>query len=108
MYINVDGSWQRRDFSPQKEVADLREAAQSSHIACKYLRDESVDGEAAAVYVARDDQEGSSVNSQDWISKSRNLPLKQTMDIDVGGKFGKSHHEVRIDYSDVRAPTGVN
>ncbi|MEO6799577.1 MAG: hypothetical protein ABI178_06545 [Rhodanobacter sp.] len=108
MYINVDGTWQRRAFDAQKELADLRDAARASHTTCRYLRDEAVGSEAAAVYATRDEQEGGThLDSQLWISKSRGLPLKQTIDVDVGGKFGKSHQEARIDYANVQAPAGV-
>ena len=62
----------------------------------------------AALYDTVNKQEdGTSVDSRVWISKSRGLPLKQTIDMDVGGKRGKSHTEVSIDYANVQAPVGV-
>jgi hypothetical protein len=108
MYVKAAGSWHRSDYNPQQAMAELREAAQSKRTACKYLRDDTVGGEAVALYDTRDEQEGGSViDSQLWISKSRGLPLKQTIDMDVGGKKGKSHSELRFDYANMQPPAGV-
>jgi hypothetical protein len=44
------------------------------------------------------------VDSQIWISRAKGLPLRQDMDIDVGGKNGKSHSSSRYEYGDVKPP----
>lgn len=109
MYVKVAGSWHRSVYNPRQQAAELRQAYEQQQLTCKYLRDESVDGEAAALYDTRQTQDdgGTVVDSQLWISKSRGLPLKQTIDMDVGGKRGKSHSELRMDYTHVQAPDSV-
>jgi hypothetical protein len=42
-----------------------------------------------------------------WISKSKGLPLRADIDIDVGGSMGKSHKSIRFDYVNVHPPAGV-
>lgn len=108
MYVKIDTTWQRRPYNPQQQATQMREAFKTSNITCQHLRDETMAGEAVAVYDNRDKQAGGSiVDSQIWVSKARGLPLKQTIDIDVGGKRGKSHTDVRVDYANVQAPAGV-
>jgi len=108
MYIKAAGSWHSDAYNPQQQVTELRQAYAAKPMTCKYLRDESAGGEAAAMYDTRETQDdGTVVISQLWISKSHGLPVKQTIDMDVGGKNGKSHNELRIDYANVQPPAGV-
>jgi len=73
--------------------------------ACSSVRDEAVDGEMATLYKVRSQSSASTVDTQIWISKSRGLPLKQINDVDVsGGDRGKSHTEIRYEYTNVTAP----
>lgn len=108
MYVRTSGQWRAMPFDPKKQAQELRGSAAATRMACRYLRDEAVDGQAAAVYASHDDQgDGTSVDVTMWISKSSGLPLRQSTDVDVGGELGKSHDEVRFDYADVKAPAGV-
>lgn len=107
-YVKVAEKWHTSPYNPQQQVKEMREASRSASETCQHLRDETVAGEPAALYSTRDKQEGGdTVDSQIWVSKTRGLPVKQTIDIDVGGKLGKSHTDVRIDYSNVQAPAGA-
>ncbi|MEO5558639.1 MAG: hypothetical protein ABIO49_02715 [Dokdonella sp.] len=74
---------------------------------CRYLRDETVNGEAAAVYAGHSETEDSQSDTQTWISASRGLPLLTELDIDLGDAGGKKHTSMRYDYSDVQSPAGV-
>jgi hypothetical protein len=58
----------------------------------------------AAVYSTHDVSSKGVVDSQIWISRAKGLPLRQDMDIDVGGKNGKSHSSSRYEYGDVKPP----
>jgi hypothetical protein len=48
-----------------------------------------VNGEAAAVYSQHVETENDKMDVQVWISKSKGLPLREELDVDVGGKLGK-------------------
>ena len=109
MYVKVDKAWQKRPYNSQQEATAMRDAYKTTNMVCQHLRDDAVAGEPVAIYNTQDKQEGgSTVNSQLWISIARGVPVKQTMDMDVGGKMGKSHSDMRYDYSNVRAPAGAN
>jgi hypothetical protein len=75
-------------------------------MACRYLRDETVDGEAAAVYHVRSENEGVKSQAVLWISKRTGLPLRSENDIDTGDK-DKMHLAIRYDYANVQPPAGV-
>ena len=69
---------------------------------CRYLREEVVGGEAAAVYSAHSENEDVKSDGQVWISKN-GLPLREELDIDIGDP-GKMHHSIRYEYSNVQVP----
>ncbi len=57
---------------------------------CSYLRDETVDGQAASVYREQYQSKTGSTDAQIWISKSSGLVLREEQDGNVTGK-GKGH-----------------
>jgi hypothetical protein len=57
---------------------------------CSYLHDETVDGQAAAVYREQYQSKTGSTDAQIWISKSTGLVLREEQDGNVTGK-GKGH-----------------
>lgn len=57
---------------------------------CSYLRDETVDGQAAAVYREQYKGDSGSTTATIWISKSSGRLLKEEQDGDITGK-GKGH-----------------
>ena len=64
---------------------------------CKYLRDDSVEGEAALVYSDNFASKGARVDGQVWISQKTGLVIRQEGDADLGPK-GKGHQSIRFDY----------
>ena len=83
-----------------------QENIQNAKTSCRHVRDEVVNGEAAALYMAHAENEGVKSDAQTWVSKSRGLPLKTEEDIDTGDG-DKRHMSIRYDYSNVRPPAGV-
>ncbi len=104
-YVGTDGKWIRSKVTPQDILNDQKDEEEQVKDTCRYLRDESVNGEAAAVYSVHSESPDDRVNHQIWISKSKGLPLKQKTDIDVGGAMGKSHKSLRYEYSNVHPPS---
>ena len=108
-YVQVNGKW-RVSPTTQKDMEDLRkktEAESLVNITCRVVRDEAVKGEAATLYSSHQQTPEETTDSQIWISKSRGVPLKLEMDMDVGGKAGKSHRTMTYEYTNVHAPAGV-
>jgi hypothetical protein len=102
-YVNFNGMWTRGPTT-QQVVKQEEENHRNSSANCRYLHDESVNGEIAAVYSTHAETSDQKSDGQMWISKTRGLPLRQELDMDTGGKSGKSHHSVRYEYSDVHPP----
>jgi outer membrane lipoprotein-sorting protein len=103
-YFQVNSGWKATPLTDQakKETAALDPAA-----TCRVVRDEAVNGEAATVYSIHRQTADDKSDSQMWVSKSRGVPLKLEMDIDVGGTAGKSHRTIRYEYTNVKAPASV-
>ena len=104
MYTRMNGKWSRSPMTPQ-ELAEMRKPkAHDDKETCKYLKDELVNGEMAAVYSAHDVSTKGVVDTQIWISKANGWTLRQDIDIDVGGNRGKSHMSMRLEYGSVKPP----
>jgi hypothetical protein len=104
IYVNFAGKWTRSPLTPPQMLKQEEENRQHSKYSCRYLRDESVNGEPAALYSAHAETQDSKSDSQIWISRSKGLPLRQELDIDIGDKAGKNHYSVRYEYADVKPP----
>ena len=97
MRINVKGAdqWKKTNYSPEDEA---RQAAASSgaYTNCQHLGDETINGEAAAIYTEMNKKSG--ISGKAWISKKRGLPLKGELTLSSG------HISMRYEYDNVRPP----
>ncbi len=99
MRASTTGSqWKKSSYSPQDEANQAAERSRS-YTSCQHVGDESINGEAAAIYteVNKDSQ----ISGKVWISKTRGLPLKAELTMSSG------RIAIRYDYNNVRPPTGV-
>jgi hypothetical protein len=105
VYTKVASSWSRGPTA-QQVLKQEQENQQNSKQTCHYLRDESVNGERAAVYSTQAEGSDQKSDGQVWISKTSGLPLRQelNLDLDPGGKSGKSHRSMRYEYKNVQPP----
>jgi hypothetical protein len=106
IYVLIHDTWSSHPLSPGDMLQQLEATAKKAKKTCRHLRDESVNGEAAAVYSARSEGEDGKSDSLIWISASRGLPLKSEVDMAVG-KNGTNHMSLRYDYGNVQPPAGV-
>lgn len=92
-------------YDPKKRAQGITESTAGMGATCRHLRNENVGNESAAVH-AKHENLGDSTTVDDtlWVPKSRGLPLRQVIEMDMGEKFGKSHTDVRFDYAYVYAP----
>ena len=107
-FVEVNGKWQTSKIT-QETMREIREkeALKDSNATCGVVREETVNGEAAVLYNVHQNVDEIKIDSQVWISKARGLPLKTEVDMDVGGKFGKSHRSMRYEYTNVQVPAGL-
>jgi hypothetical protein len=103
-YVKLGSKWSRSPMTTQQVMQKEEENRKASKTTCQYLRDEVVNGEAAAVYNTRSERADMGIKSdgQIWISKSKGLPLKNEIDITSDGS--KNHHSTRYEYANVQAP----
>lgn len=107
MYVLNKGKWIKSPVSLAELKKDQQDKDDSTKVTCSHLRDETVNGEAAAVWRSHVVNEMATIDSDMWISKSRGVLLKSTSVTDVGGPMGKSSVTSRYDYTNVRPPAGV-
>jgi len=88
-------------------VNDARQAMQKAEHSCTKVRSEAVDGQPADLYSVEAKTASGGTESQIWISSASGLPLRQhTTMREQGG--AKGQHDVRFDYTNVRAPQGIS
>jgi hypothetical protein len=105
IYITIKGKWKKSPMSLADMHAQEEENRKTAkNISCKHLRDESVNGQSAAVYTAHSETDDAKADSQVWISKSKGVLLRQDEDIDTGDG-DKTHISIRYEYGNVQAPT---
>jgi hypothetical protein len=104
IYENVHGKWGRSTVTLQQVMKIEDDNQRNSKTTCRYLRDESVNGEMAAVYGTHAERSDMGIKSdgQFWISKAKGLPLRHEEDIDDGGT--KRHHSTHYEYTNVHPP----
>lgn len=107
VYVMVDGKWRKSPVDVAEMRKDGAKKLTDYKATCTHLRDESVNGESASVWHVHSDGEAGASDTDEWVSKSRNLVLRSEVHIDVGGALGKSHMVMNYDYANVHAPAGV-
>jgi len=102
VYIKVKGQWMHGFLTPAESLKQKEENIRNAKNSCRYLRDEAVGGESAAVYSIHSETEDSKTDGTVWVGKTSGLSLRAEVDIDGG-----MHSSVRYEYSNVHAPEGV-
>ncbi len=102
-FVKFNDQWRKVPFTPQDLLKQQEENRQNSHESCHFVRDDNSEGDAA-VYDAHSETEKGKSEVLIWISKTNGLPLREEIDLDLGGENGKSHSSVRFDYEHVEPP----
>jgi len=106
IFTNVGGKWHRSKMTLQEMQKQEQENIRNSKTTCRYLRDEMVSGEMAALYAEQGETQGMKFDGQVWISKGKGVLLRTQEDMDAG-EGAKNHIAVRYEYSNVKPPAGV-
>lgn len=105
-WILAGRQWHAHPLDVKAEAATLRQRLEASMAAgrmrCEKAGTDTVDGDAAVVYTAHQvlDEDSGTSDTRTWVSRSRGLPVRQTVDLSEG----KSHTDLRWDYGNVQAP----
>jgi hypothetical protein len=103
-YMLVRGKWMLSPVSPNDVLEQELENEKQGKSSCQLVRNESVNGEAAAVYSMRRKTDAANEDGLIWISKTSGLALRKEVDMEYGGKIGKMHLIARYEYSNVKPP----
>jgi hypothetical protein len=104
-YVRMNGLWQMMPGSPHEIMKQEEENFKKSKTVCRLLREETLDGTATTVYVEQSQTGPISSLGTIWIAKSSGLPVHEEVNTDSGtGPAGMRHLDIRIVYTDVRAP----
>jgi hypothetical protein len=98
-YVKSGGKWSPGTMSIQEMKQLVQKNIQTNKTTCRYLKDEPVNGEMAAVYSVHEETPRSTSDSQIWISKGKGLPLRSEQDLGP-----KMHISTRYEYGNVKAP----
>ena len=107
LYMQSRGQWMARPYDAAKAADDARQATTKGEHSCTRVRSEAVDGQPAELYRVQSKTATGGSDTQIWISTASGLPLRQTVAMLEQGAV-KLKHEVRSDYTNVRAPAGVS
>jgi hypothetical protein len=97
-YFLVQEKWTKSLFNQQAMHEQELENRKNNKASCQHVRDESVNGEAAAVFSTHSESEDEKADGMVWISKSRGLLLRQEIDLEG------DHLTTRYEYTNVTAP----
>jgi len=103
-YMLGRGRWMLSPVTPTEVLEEELENERQRKSTCQFVRNESLNGEAAAVYSMHRETETVKEDGQVWISKANGRALRKEVDVDYGGAIGKGHLSARYEYSNVKPP----
>jgi hypothetical protein len=104
-FIRVNGKWMKSPDDPKEILQEEAENRKHGTATCQIVREESVNGQPATVYSLHSKTDYATEDAQMWIAKGTGLPLREEMDMDVGGgTAGKSHVSIRYEYGNIQPP----
>jgi len=103
-YIRAHGKWIRLPVTSQDVVEEEKEKQQHGTSTCKFLRNESVNGDAAMLFSVQREYEEVKEDGQMWISRGTGLLLRVEEDFDNRGTKVKDHRSTRFEYEKVQPP----
>jgi len=103
--VRVNGKWMKSPEDPKKVLEQEAEDRKHGTATCQIGREESVNGQRATVYSLHSKTEVATEAAQVWIAKGTGLPLREEIDMDVGGGgMGNSHVSIRYEYGNIEPP----
>jgi hypothetical protein len=102
IFTNGEGKWVKSSMRREQVGQQEMEGRKKGDNSCKYVKDETVNGEATAVYTTRMETSERKTEGQIWISRSAGLPVRNEVDLLSGGK--RTHYSVKYEYKNVAPP----
>jgi len=104
-FIRVNGKWMAIQEDTKNMLQQEADNRKHGSATCRDVREETIDSQTARVYSLHSKSEEATEDAEMWIAKSTGLPLKEEIDMDVGGgAAGKSHLSIRYEYGNIQPP----
>jgi hypothetical protein len=101
VYMKINSKWTLTDsIRDLEQPVPKKGQSANSKDTCRYVKDEPVNGEMAALYSSHSETAKGKIDLQIWISKATGLPLRQETDSDGG----KAVISTRFEYGNVKPP----
>jgi hypothetical protein len=108
MYIMVSGKWHNSPVTAaQMQEQEEQNRKNAKVTTCHLVREESLEGVKVSLFSAHTETSHGTSDEQIWISKSDGLLLRENIDMKTDDRGGNSRAEIRVVYSGVAAPAGV-
>ena len=105
IFSNHSGKWTPIPVKREEVAKQEEESRKKSVNTCRYLKDEEVNGEMAAVYSSKTASPEQKADGKVWISKNAGVPLRHESDLVTGADGAtKNHYSVRYEYKNVAPP----
>lgn len=105
IFVRVNGKWTKSPEDPKQVLDQEAEGRKHGTATCQIVREETVNGQPASVYSLHSKTENATEAAQMWIAKGSGLPLREEIDMDVGGgTTGKSHISIHYEYGNIQPP----
>ncbi len=98
IYMKIAGKWSLSPITMQETKQQMQKNQRDNKETCRYLHDELIDGEIAAVYSVHEESPKAKSDSQIWISKAKRLPLRSEWHADT------VRNSTRYEYGNVKPP----
>jgi len=100
IYSNAEGTWQKSETAHRVMLENAHEKREKLDATCTRVGTESIDGQSATHWHIKPDADSDAVESDLWIGE-KGLPIHQRVVMP-----DRATRDVRIDYTDVKAPPG--
>lgn len=104
-YVRMNGKWSSMPFSAKDQIETIktsREHAEKTPHTCQKIAGQSINGEAASLFVVHSETNGKVVDARLWISDTTGLPLKSEIKLGSGTEVTDEFR-----YGDIKAPADV-
>jgi hypothetical protein len=103
-YSRARGKWTLTPATSQDVVEQEKEKEEHGKSTCQFLRGESVNGEAAMLYLLHREYDQVLEDGEMWVSKSTGLPLRIEEEVDNRANKVREHRSTRFEYGNIQPP----
>jgi hypothetical protein len=104
-YMRTNGKWASMPYSVREQIDTIttsRERAEKTAHTCQKLAGQSIDGQAASLFIVKGETNGKTSEARMWISDASGLPLKTEIHLGSGPDVTDEFR-----YANIQAPPDI-